>query len=254
MWTYLLIFFSLATILSIFLNRLVIHIHRKNNPIENKEELENFEKNLNEEQEKVSKSEKNKTEELYKRGIAFLQQDKEEEAIKYFIQALTINKNHPESQKSLADLYLKKEMYSSAAALFEQLGLSTEDAVHYSHLGYALYKQADFKSALKAYQKAITLDDSRPKRFISLAQVYRGLGLIHHAIIAVNKALDLENKLKQDSSEKSNLDTAYLFVDLQMELGNFEKAKNFLEKILENNPEYSEVKKMVSELQNLKSE
>ena len=74
-----------------------------------------------------------------------LKAGKEEDAIKCFVQALALNELHDETQHRLAVLYLKKQMYGAAAALFKRLLESKEDPVYYSHLGLALYKQSSFE-------------------------------------------------------------------------------------------------------------
>lgn len=154
--------------------------------------------------EKISKEDRATVLALCNRGEALIGAGKDDEAIKCFVQALAINNEHGETLNKLAMLYLQKQMFSAAAALFKQLGELTQDAVHFSHLGLALYQQSDFEGAKEAYQKAVDLDDSRPQRFISLAHVYRSLGQPYNAMIAISKAVELdpENKEFKDLMEE----------------------------------------------------
>lgn len=179
-------------------------------------------------------------EDLCKKGEAFLKQGKDEDAIKCFVQALALDELHNETQHKLAVLYLQKQMYSAAAALFRQLAQSTSDPVHYSHLGLALYQQSNYPEALEAYQKAVDLDDSRPQRFVSLAQVYKALGKLHHASVAIVKAMELDQE---------NVDLIFLLADIQVQLGNIREGKELLAKLLSIEPAHPEGVALMAELQ-----
>jgi cytochrome c-type biogenesis protein CcmH/NrfG len=100
-------------------------------------------------------------------------------------------------------------------------------------LGLALYQQQEFEAAKEAYQRAVVLDSSRPQRFISLAQVYRSLNQLSNAIVAANKANEMDSQ---------NIDFLFLIADLQMDAENHEESMNALKKILEIEPENAEAK------------
>ncbi|MBI5753926.1 tetratricopeptide repeat protein [Candidatus Peregrinibacteria bacterium] len=228
MWTYLAIFFSAAVVVGVFMHR--VFANKKKLVQEVAVEAAEAEKAAKEAEEseeerkiRLSREQKDEVESLCKRGESLISSGKDEEAVKCFVQALSINAQHPETQQRLALLYLQKQMYSAAAALFQQLAEQTKDPVHYSHWGLTLYQQSDFENAKIAYQTAVDLDPSRPQRFVSLAQVYKALGQLGNAIIAVNKALEIEQE---------NLEFLYLLADLQVEAGNYLAARESLEKLL----------------------
>lgn len=194
---------------------------------------------------RISRENREKVEALCKRGESMIQAGKDEEAIKCFVQALTIDSVHLETQQKLALLYLQKQLYSAAAALFHQLAQLTNDPVHYSHLGLALYQQSDFENAKVAYQTAVDLDPLRPQRFISLSQVYKALGQISNAIIAVNKAIEIDQQ---------NVDFLYLLSDLQTEAGNYIAAKETAEKLLRIDAGSKQAKNILKEIRRLEKE
>lgn len=222
MWTYFTILFSFVLLVTIFARRAYLHFRKKTMPEPavqaSKEQDESEGKKV-----RIAKDDREKVETLCKRGEALIQAGKDEEAIKCFVQALTIDAVHLETQQKLAMLYLQKQLYSAAAALFQQLAKQTNDAVHYSHWGLALYQQSDLENAKIAYQTAVDLDPSRPQRFVSLSQVYKALGQMNNAMIAVNKAIEIDQQ---------NLEFLYLLADLQMEAGNYIAARETAEKIL----------------------
>jgi len=192
---------------------------------------------------KVASDVQEQVENLCKRSEALLRQGKDDEAVKCFVQALALDEFHQETHHRLAMPYLKKQMFGAAAALFKQLGEVTGDPVHYSHLGLALYQQSNYPEALSAYQKAVEIDDSRPQRFISLAQVYRAMGKTNNAIVALKKSIEIDEQ---------NLDNIFLLADLQIELENYDEAEVILKKLLEIEPEYVEAKTLLSELRKIK--
>ena len=131
-------------------------------------------------------------------------------------------------------------MYGAAAALFKRLLESTEDPVYYSHLGLALYKQSSFEEAKYAYQKAVELDPKRAARFVSLAQVYKSLGLFEHSIVALNKAIEIDQE---------NLDFLLFLSSLQIELKNYKEAREVLGRILELSPKNLDARKMLKDIE-----
>lgn len=189
---------------------------------------------------KMAKEDSSKIDSLFSKGELLLKGGKDDEAIKCFVQVLAIDPHHEQTQKALAMLYLQKQMYSAASALFNQLCEGKADPLHYSHLGYALYQQSDFEAAKKAYQEAIKLDDSRPQRFVSLSQVYRSLGLVNNAIIALNKALEVDEQ---------NADFLFLMAGLKSDMGHNDEAKQLLERVMEMDNENAEAREFLKALE-----
>lgn len=243
MWTYLAIFFSFAVLFGVFAWRAYAFLYKKALVEEGNGESEKMDE-APVKAKRVSSDDKEKVEELCKEGEAKLKIGKEDEAIKLFIQALAINEVHLEAQHKLAMLYMKKQMFSAACALFKNLGELTGDAVHYSHLGLALFQQNLLEEAKDAYQKSVELDPSRPQRFSSLAQVYRALGQLQNAVIALNKAVEID---------EANLDFLFLLVDIQIELKNFAAAKELIEKIQVVDPESEHAKESLKILKEVES-
>ena len=242
MWTYLLILLAGTALLVIFARRAVLFSRKKNAPKKKPDEAPK-EKAVN--AEKVGRKEAVEVGALFQKGEALLKAGKEEEAIKLFVQALAINPAHLETQQKLAMLYMQKQMYAAASALFRALAEQTKDPLHYSHLGLAMFQQSIFEEARDAYQKAVELDPTRPQRFASLAQVYRKLGETQNAIIALNKALDIDSK---------NLEFLLLLGDLQVEVGNLEIASEIAAQVAEFDPENEALKDLVRAIKTTKKE
>lgn len=233
MWTYLLFFLSISLFVGVFAHRAYALNVKKNTPPPEKKSLLDEEPLDIDEDKKLSKHEKSEIVSLCEKADIKLKVGEEEEAIKLLVQAMAIDPANIEAQQKLAMLYMQKQMYSAAAALFKQLGELTNDAVHYSNLGLALYQQQEFEAAKEAYQRAVALDPSRPQRFISLAQVYRSLDQRSNALVAANKAHDMDPE---------NIDFLFLIADIQMDAKNYEESINALDKIIKLDPENTEAK------------
>jgi len=241
MWTYLIIFFCVAVVFAIFIRRVLFVLNKKGGRPPKQDLMDDDNEDLPAipAPENLTKSEEAEVEDLCKKGEELLNSGKEDESIKVFVQALTINGLHVETQQKLAVLYMKKQMFAAASALFKQLCEITNDPVHYSHLGLSLYQQNSFEEARDAYQQAIDLDPSRPQRYVSLAQVYKAMEQFQNAIISLNKAIEME---------KENMDFLFLMVELQAASGNTEEAIISLRKLLQIDPENAEAKILLKNL------
>jgi len=242
MWTYLAILLSISVVLGVFIRRVVLYLKGDDEQEVEKKEEEKQDKGN---ETVVSKKEKKKARAFYEKGEALLKAGKEDEAIKLFVQALSADKDNIEAQQKLAMLYLQKEMYGAATALFKRLCELTDEAVHYSHLGLALYQQNELDEAKEAYQKAVDLDDSRPQRFISLAQVYRALKQYQGAIIALNKAIE---------KDPENVEFLLLLGDIFEEMEDLKNFEETFEKLLKLDPENKEVKNRLKKMRKREGE
>lgn len=230
MWTYLLIFLSLIAIVAVFVHRMLAMKKAEQTPAT--EEVPEEAEEVFEEGD-VKKADKVRAQALCDRGQELLKKGNEEEAIKHFVQALSLDPNHSDTLHTLAMLYMQKEMFNPAIELFKQLAIMNEDAVHYSHLGFAHFRQNQLEEARVAYQKALGMDDSRPQRFVSLSQVYRSMQRPFHAIMALDKAM---------AHDPENRDYIFLMSDLKKEAGLLEESMLLLEMVLELEPDNMEAK------------
>ena len=182
-----------VTVLAVFTRRVVL-LRKENAPALPRKRKKVVEEEVEEKKTRLKRGDKAKIENLMEKAEVKAGTGKVDEAVKFLVQLLAIDEDHIPAQNKLAMMYMKKEMYGAAAALFQRLAELEEDAVHYSHLGLALYQQQDHEGARAAYQRSVELDDSRPARFVSLGQVYRALGQYQNAIIAVGRAIELEEE------------------------------------------------------------
>lgn len=229
-------FLSVVIVVSVFGRRAYLNHKKKNQPI-----LEEVPVEEEVEIKKAKPRDRQESASLCARGDELLKKGKEDEAIKCFISALDIDPQNIEALDRLGMLYMQKQMYNAAGALFEQLVEITKEALHYSHLGFALYQQNELEGAKSAYQKSVSIDANRPQRFISLAQVYRQLKFPHHALMAVNKAVELDPE---------NRDYVYLISDIKTDMGLHEEAVELIDQLLVENPEDQDLMEIKNQIMN----
>ncbi|MFA6992785.1 MAG: tetratricopeptide repeat protein, partial [Candidatus Gracilibacteria bacterium] len=110
MWTYLAILFSFLLLVAVFVHRVMSNRRKVVDQKAQAEAKTALASEESEEEKKIrlSREEKEQVEALCKRGEALINSGKDEEAIKCFVQALSINSQHQETNQRLALLYLQK--------------------------------------------------------------------------------------------------------------------------------------------------
>jgi len=235
MFTYLIIFLSVIGLLIVFLRRAYLVLIKKRVEAEQKEPL--IEEDYGPKR-RVPRDQKSKMEKLYHRALAQVKKCDPKGAVKTLVQALAIDPDYLDAQKELGRIYLEHKMWGKAAAVYKYLSEKSGDAVDYSHYGLASYNSGELEAAAEAYQKAISLDPGRAPRYVSLGQVYRDLDRDQLALIAFNKALELDG---------SNVDYILLTADLYLHLGSLVEAKDLARKALGLSPMSKIAKKIIKE-------
>ena len=95
---------------------------------------------------------------LYKQGISWKNQGKDDEAIAAFEKAVAADAKHGMAWASLGHLYKKKKMFPQAVDAYEHATqILTKDATVWSNLGMAYYRVDRLDDALASYDRAIAL-------------------------------------------------------------------------------------------------
>lgn len=215
MFTYLVILLSFIGLLIIFVRRAYLTLIKKNTVVA-EEQAPVLEEDYGPKR-KVPRDQKSKMEKLYHRALAQVKKCDPKGAVKTLVQALAIDPDYMDAQRELGRIYLEHKMWGKAAAVYKYLSEKTGDPVDYSHLGLSSYNAGELEAAAEAYQKAIFLDPDRAPRYVSLGQVYRDLGRDQLALIAFNKALELDGE---------NVDYILLTADLYLHLGSLVEARD----------------------------
>ncbi|CAD0224480.1 Glycosyl transferase 2 family protein [Planktothrix agardhii] len=129
----------------------------------------------------------------YRLAQALVKQEKWQEAIAAYQQALTITPNWVEVQRELGDLFLKLERWDEAVQVYETaISLRSESAEVYHNLGDALLKLQRWEDAIAAYEKAIELNPEFSWSYNNLGDGLRELQRWDEAAQAYGKAIELK--------------------------------------------------------------
>ncbi|CAD5946408.1 glycoside hydrolase family 99-like domain-containing protein [Planktothrix agardhii] len=129
----------------------------------------------------------------YRLAQALVKQEKWQEAIAAYQQALIITPNWVEVQRELGDLFLKLERWDEAVQVYETaIGLRSEGAEVYHNLGDALLKLQRWEDAIAAYQKAIELNPEFSWSYNNLGDGLRELQRWDEAAQSYQKAIELK--------------------------------------------------------------
>lgn len=161
-----------------------------------------------------------------------------EEARGVFLKVLALDPDHEEATNKLGLIYLQENHSGKAELLFARLAeLHPKNAIYFSNLALACYKQDKLDDAITAYVKAISLDKKRSARYLSLAEVYKK----KH-----DDDLVLGCYLEASSLEPRNAELLFAISDMYEMRGNREKMLECLEKILAFEPYNKEAKQRVA--------
>lgn len=132
-------------------------------------------------------------------GNVFDKQDRSQEAIKTYEQAIEIDPENPQNWLELGNVHFKMESYDSAIEAFQRaIELAPELGWPYNNLALALVAQGNYEQAIPLYQRSIELltsDKDAAVAWNRLGNVYRKLNKYELAVQAFQKSdeLDREN-------------------------------------------------------------
>ena len=122
------------------------------------------------------------------------------EAISDFQQELAINPTYPPALYKLADAYSRMQKYDEAERLLQRsIWLDASSTGPYILMGKVLQKKGEPVLAIRALQRAVTMDPNNPITHHLLGQAYRDLGKTDEAEQELKLAEKLQNK--QDSPQ-----------------------------------------------------
>ncbi|KOP28307.1 hypothetical protein AMR41_00245 [Hapalosiphon sp. MRB220] len=170
--------------------------------------------------EKINKSEQQKVIETYNRiitknpgdingyinrGIAYYRQDKYDQAITNYTQALKINPNiHAYINRGIA--YHRQGKYELAIADYNQaLSINSNSVDAYINRGITYRRQGKYKLAIADFNKAISIDNNNADAYYALGLTYAQLGNQQAAIASYRLASHLYQQKGKTSDQNSAL-------------------------------------------------
>ncbi len=160
-------------------------------------------------------------------------QNKNEEAERIFIQALTIQPHAHDVRAQLAKLYLTTSRESKAEAMYKELLAAIDDVSFHANLGLAYYKQEKYVDACYAYQEALNRDPKNAERSAALGRACIAAHRFEEAAPLLEKASLFLSKDTQ---------ILHMLAECYLQLGDKEKAEEAYRRINRLEPYNEDVK------------
>lgn len=123
-------------------------------------------------------------------GESYLKQEKTDEAIKTYQEALRIYPNRSEFHRALGDIYIQQEKEEEALKAYEAaVKFDGEDAEALYSLGQSYIKSGDLTKAHEQFAKVTQLTPTSAAGFYGLGQVARASGDLDDAVKQLNNAI-----------------------------------------------------------------
>ena len=101
----------------------------------------------------------NSSETLFKMGYTLGLQDRDDEALEYYKEALALDKNNTFTYQAMASIYRKKGEYTSARmSLNASLDIDSSNPITYYNYGNLLQDMNHKEEAIEMYEKAIEIN------------------------------------------------------------------------------------------------
>jgi tetratricopeptide (TPR) repeat protein len=145
---------------------------------------------------------------------------------------------------SYANILLELERYDEAIPLYEILNEeSPKWSCPWRHKGEALWKQGELAAAVIALNKAIETRETHYDAYVMLAGVYNDLDECEKALETIETGLKYYGKdIEDPEKEISNIDVAFLHLELLEKCGKQADYDVLLEKIKEIAPDDERLK------------
>jgi tetratricopeptide (TPR) repeat protein len=167
---------------------------------------------------------------LFNLGRAYNAASKNEEAVKAFKQAITLQKDFADAYYNLATVYIDLKQYTEAKKMCrEAMRLKPEFAEAYFVSGVAKYHLQEFTEAIENFNRAISLNPN-------VAEIHYNLGVTYLAVRENGKAIERLEKAFQLKTDLSvvpyQLGVAYYRTK------KFKKAAEALKSAVEIDPKF----------------
>jgi tetratricopeptide (TPR) repeat protein len=148
---------------------------------------------------------------------AYLAQDKTDDAVKTYKQAIKIYPQRDDFHLALGDIYMKNKQYDEATGEYEAAVRLNPDSTEgrYS-LGQLYVNMGRLNNALKQFEQVVRLSPGSATGYYGLGQVSRASGDYQQAIAQLEKSISVNKNFGN-----SYLELGYTYIDM----GNLPKAE-----------------------------
>ncbi|MDJ0516621.1 MAG: tetratricopeptide repeat protein [Trichodesmium sp. MO_231.B1] len=165
----------------------------------------------------------------YELAEKFLEEQKWEEAVTNYRQAVKLNPNFSWSYYKLGQALTKLQNWEEAITTYQKaIELNSDFPWSYHHLGNALLQLEKWQEAVNAYQNFIQLNSDHYWTYHKLGEALFKLGELDQAILYYQKAIHLNPEIKG---------THQKLADILFKIGKLEAAETAYRQAIKLNPE-----------------
>jgi tetratricopeptide (TPR) repeat protein len=133
--------------------------------------------------------------ELFEKGVGFLKQNKNQEAVDAFTAFIAVAPGNPDAYKNRGVAHMKLTQYDEAIKDFERVRKISPDLKGlYSNLGVAWYYKEDYSKAIENYNIEISRSPDNHFAYFNRAICRAELGKPEESMEDINKTLELSPK------------------------------------------------------------
>ncbi|NES04497.1 MAG: tetratricopeptide repeat protein [Okeania sp. SIO2F4] len=165
----------------------------------------------------------------YELAEKFLEQQKWEEAVTNYRQAVKLNPNFSWSYYKLGQALTKLQKWEEAITTYQKaIELNSDFPWSYHHLGNALLQLEKWEEAVNAYQNFLQINSDNYWTYHKLGEALFKLGEFDQAILYYQKAIQLNPEIKG---------THQKLADILFKIGKLEAAETAYRQAIKLNPE-----------------
>ena len=209
----------------------------------------------------------------YSLGYFYYTEHRYDEALDMLDKASNLDSDFIFTHKLLGDIYFVRKNFSKAVDEYKKaLLINNQDPVILNNLGLSFMNLEDYEQAIVSLEKAVELDPQNINFLYSLASLYRDTGRMEKSILEYNKIIekqpaypnvhnDLADIHKKDGRNKEAIEEYQKEIDYCQKklltapndpvslnniayaynaLGQYEKAKELIDRVLAAKPDYRE--------------
>jgi tetratricopeptide (TPR) repeat protein len=127
-------------------------------------------------------------------GVALYKQDRTEEAVEHYLQALRVMPNYADAHNNLGLAYGDSGMHEEAIKAYKRtIRVDPDYADVHNNLGIAFVKSGKYKEAIESYKQAIRIDPDYAKAHNNLGVAFVKSGKLKEAIESYKQALRINS-------------------------------------------------------------
>ncbi|OQY41505.1 MAG: hypothetical protein B6242_17295 [Anaerolineaceae bacterium 4572_78] len=143
----------------------------------------------------------------YRQGNVYLEDEKYDQAIVAYTQAILLEPNYAEAYNNRAWAYVHKGDYDLALSdVTTAINFDKTQAYMYDTRGFVYYRKGYSKEALMDYTKAILLEPARADFYNGRARVHEEMDNVAKAMDDYKKVMRLNNNSEATRKAKENLE------------------------------------------------